>query len=170
MLNILSPRPTSRLHRKAGPIWRSITTARSWCIANLDSLNSYDQPPPSMRGGRVTPHVVLFVRDLSRRCRRRRWSQFVGMPFVRAGSQASTKCAAASKSLCQQARVVHRRTANYEWVEFDDSACSTVLFGGHSHGATVSGPVHAQRPEHGDGRLRCPARQRRRRASHVRHA
>ena len=105
---------------------------------SLDALNSYDQHASAFLEQAVSKHLRLFVRDTAAITPTTASVEFVGVPFVRTGSQINDL---RGGIIVDAARHTTLTVAyNAQWVGFNTSPAvgTLVLLGGHSQGGTAT--------------------------------
>jgi hypothetical protein len=104
---------------------------------NFNELNTVDQHGSFYGRRLISRHVALFVRDSAADVPTTELQEFVGVPFVLTGSKLEDLRSGIEASFTKRTSMVV--SYDFQWVDFDRTAPgSQSLFGGHSHGATIT--------------------------------
>ena len=135
-LNVLNPRVSIDLNGRRGQIDTTYDGA-FLLYRQFNTLDSFDQHL-SFSGRRlITPHLALFANDTAAVLPTTDYVDFVGIPFIRTGS--ALEDARVGLEYTASSRMTWTGSYNFQWVRFDtSSAYTSQLFGGHSHGGTLS--------------------------------
>jgi hypothetical protein len=135
-VNTVSPRATVNFNGRRGQISGTYDGA-FLLYRELSTLNSYDQRGTLFAQRLLSPHVALFARSSLAKVPTTELAAFVGIPFLRTGSQIIDTHGGLDVSLTKRTSVVV--SYDFEWVAFDDNPATSVnLQGGHSQGGSVS--------------------------------
>jgi hypothetical protein len=136
LLNVISPRAILDLNGRRGQLTASYDGA-FLLYRNSGTLDSYDQHASFFGRRLLTPHLAVFARDNGASVPTTELSQFIATPFIRTGSQLDDLRTGIEASLTKRTSIV--ASYDFQWVHFDPTAAgSPSLFGGHSHGASMT--------------------------------
>ena len=135
-LNVINPRAAVDLNGRRGQM--ALTYDGAFLLYHdRDALDSYDQHLSFFGRRLLTPHLAVFARNSAASVPTTELSQFIATPFIRTGSRLDDLHTGIEAALSKRSSL----TASYDfqWVKFDQGTVeSQALFGGHSHGASLS--------------------------------
>jgi hypothetical protein len=136
VINVVNPRGTLDYNGARGQL--SATYDGSMLLyRNFNDLNSLDQHGSFFGRRLISRHVALFVRDSAADVPTTELQEFVGVPFVLTGSKLEDLRGGVEASFTKRTSMVV--SYDFQWVDFDRTAPGAgSLFGGHSHGATIT--------------------------------
>ena len=135
-LNVISPRALVDLNGRRGQLSASYDGA-FLMYHDRSALDSYDQHASLFGRRLLTPHLAVFGRNNAASVPTTELSQFIATPFVRTGSRLDDLRTGIEAAFTKRTSMV--ASYDFQWVQFDHTAAgSESLFGGHSHGASMT--------------------------------